>query len=101
MKQFIESAIVILIAIGVAAGIALACSQNGAMVFDGFPLFAFCVIMAFVINWLSFIPAFIFQTEKFFDLTGSITYSIFSDPITSDMRSDWLSPNPLHITDTF
>ena len=76
MKQFIKSVIAILITMGVGAGIAFAGSQNGALVFDGFPLFAFCVIMAFAINWIAFIPAFIFQTEKFFDLTGSITYII-------------------------
>lgn len=74
MKQLIKSVLIILIIMGLGAGIAIAGSQNGATVFDGFPLFAFCVIMAFAINWIAFIPAFIFQTEKFFDLTGSITY---------------------------
>jgi steroid 5-alpha reductase family enzyme len=86
MKQIIKSALVILIAIGFGAGIAIAGSQNGARVFDGFPLFAFCVIMAFTINWIVFIPAFIFQTEKFFDLTGSITY------ITVTVVGVFLSP---------
>jgi steroid 5-alpha reductase family enzyme len=32
------------------------------------------VILAFVIQWIAFLPAYIFQTEKFYDLTGSITY---------------------------
>ncbi len=32
------------------------------------------ILLIFCIQWLSFIPAFIFQTEKFYDLTGSITY---------------------------
>lgn len=74
MKESIKSALVILLAIGFGAGIAIAGSQNGVVVFGGFPLFAFCVIMAFVINWIAFIPAYIFQTEKYFDLTGSITF---------------------------
>jgi steroid 5-alpha reductase family enzyme len=30
--------------------------------------------LAFLIQWLAFIPAYWLQTEKFFDLTGSITY---------------------------
>ena len=30
--------------------------------------------LAFLIQWLAFIPAFLLQTEKFFDLTGSLTY---------------------------
>jgi steroid 5-alpha reductase family enzyme len=33
------------------------------------------VLLAYIIQWVAFIPAYIFQTEKFFDLTGSITYS--------------------------
>lgn len=74
MKQFIKSGFVILLAVSFGAGTALACSQNGTSVFDGFSLFAFCVLLAFTINWIAFIPAFIFQTEKFFDLIGSSTY---------------------------
>ncbi|MEE3035371.1 MAG: DUF1295 domain-containing protein [Bacteroidota bacterium] len=30
--------------------------------------------MAFIIQWFLFIPAYMFQTEKFFDLSGSFTY---------------------------
>lgn len=40
----------------------------------GIPVFALCVGLAFLIQWLVFIPAFRMQTEKFFDLTGSLTY---------------------------
>ena len=36
------------------------------------------VLLIFFIHWLFFIPAYIFQTEKFFDLTGSFTYLIAS-----------------------
>ena len=32
------------------------------------------VLIAFLIQWLLFIPAYIFQTEKFYDLSGSLTY---------------------------
>ena len=32
------------------------------------------VLLAFVIHWVAYIPAFMLQTEKFYDLTGSITY---------------------------
>ena len=53
--------------------VALAGSQNGATL-GGLPVFAIVVALAFLVQWLVFIPAFIFQTEKFFDITGSITY---------------------------
>ena len=32
------------------------------------------VLLAFIIQWVLFIPAYMFQTEKFYDLSGSITY---------------------------
>jgi len=53
--------------------VALAGSQGGATL-GGVPVFMLVVGLAFLIQWLVFIPSFLFQTEKFFDLTGSITY---------------------------
>lgn len=61
----------ILILIGIL--VALAGSQGGASIV-GIPLFALSVGLAFLIQWLVFIPAYLMQTEKFFDLTGGITY---------------------------
>ena len=38
-----------------------------------YPL-VYVVGLAFLIQWVAFVPAYLRQTEKFFDLTGSITY---------------------------
>jgi steroid 5-alpha reductase family enzyme len=74
MKKADRNALIALpIVILIGLGLALAGSQGGASVF-GIPLFAFSVGLAFLIQWLAFIPAYLRQTEKFFDLTGSITY---------------------------
>jgi len=54
---------------------AVAGSQNG-QYWNGLPIFAICVGLAFLINWVAFIPAYRFQTEKFYDLTGSTTYIV-------------------------
>ena len=64
-------ALPILILVG--AALAWAGSQGGST-WQGTPLFALCVALAFVIQWLAFIPAFLKQTEKFYDITGSLTY---------------------------
>ena len=32
------------------------------------------LVMVFVIQWIAYVPAFILKTEKFYDLTGSLTY---------------------------
>ncbi|MDX1378773.1 MAG: DUF1295 domain-containing protein, partial [Anaerolineales bacterium] len=63
----------ILIAILIASGLAWAGSQNGHS-YSGIPVFAVGVAVAFAINWIAFIPAFIKRTEKFYDLTGGIAY---------------------------
>ena len=53
--------------------VALAGSQGSSRI-AGLPVFALLVGLAFLIQWLVFIPAYWRQTEKFFDLTGSLTY---------------------------
>jgi len=66
-------AIPLIIAFGV--GIASAGSHGGLRV-GGTPIFALCAVLAFTINWIAFLPAYWFQTERYFDLTGSVTYLI-------------------------
>ncbi len=53
--------------------VAIAGSQGGARA-GVIPVFALSVALAFLIQWVVFIPAFLLQSEKFFDLTGSLTY---------------------------
>jgi len=67
------SIIAIPIILLIAGGIAFAGSQGSADAL-GIPLFALCVGLAFIIQWIVFIPSYRNQTEKFFDLTGGITY---------------------------
>lgn len=74
MKKTDRNALVafpILILMGL--GVAWAGSQGGSSLV-GIPLFALSVGLAFLIQWLVFIPAYLRQTERFYDLTGSITY---------------------------
>ena len=54
-------------------GVAWAGSQGGGTVM-GIPVFALVVGMAYVIQWLVFIPSYLARNESFFDLTGSVTY---------------------------
>ena len=54
-------------------GFAVAGSVGGSSIL-GLPLFAFEVCIAFVIQWVMFVPSFLGQTEKFYDLTGGLTY---------------------------
>lgn len=68
-KARVSIPLVIMIGIGMAA----AGSHGGAEI-SGVPVFALSVGMAFAIQWVMFIPAYLLQSERFFDLTGSLTY---------------------------
>ncbi|MGD8632388.1 MAG: DUF1295 domain-containing protein [Anaerolineales bacterium] len=87
MKEGDRNALIALpIVILIGIGVALAGSQGGAKV-SGIPVFALAVGLAFLFQWVAFIPAYILQTEKFYDLTGSLTY------ITVIIVSVLLSPS--------
>ena len=72
-KPVVEAIIAILIALLVAAAVAWAGSQGGVSI-AGMPLFAVAAVVAFVIQWLVFVPSYRLQTEHWYDLTGSLTY---------------------------
>jgi steroid 5-alpha reductase family enzyme len=72
-KEKRNSILTLIIVIVIGAGLAFAGSQEGSR-FNGIPVFALAVGLAFLINWVAFIPAYLLQSEKFYDLTGGITY---------------------------
>jgi steroid 5-alpha reductase family enzyme len=74
MKKADRNALVALpVVVAIGLGVAAAGSQGGASVI-GIPVFGLAVGLAFLIQWLAFIPAYLLQSERFFDLTGGLTY---------------------------
>lgn len=69
VRSLIYSGVILLIG----GGIAWAGSQGGATA-GGWPVFALCAGISFALNGLVFIHALRARTERFFDLTGSLTY---------------------------
>lgn len=65
MKQSLLNLLFSFLAFSIAYGIAC---------LTGLELIQQAILIAFIIQWIAFVPAYIFQTEKFYDLTGSITY---------------------------
>ncbi len=68
-----RSILVLPFVVSIGCLLAWAGSQGGAAAL-GVPIFGMAVGLAYVIQWLAFLPAYLLQTEKFYDLTGSITY---------------------------
>ncbi len=71
----IKPLIGILAILAISCGIALAGSQ-GSIEANGLPLFLICASVGFILHWIIFVPSFFFQTEHYFDLTGSISYIV-------------------------
>ena len=63
----------IAVSLVIGALIILAGSQ-GSIQLQGLPLFLICGAIGFVLHWAVFAPSYAFQTEHYFDLTGSISY---------------------------
>ena len=72
-KSDLRAALVFPVIIIIGILVAIAGTQGGSRIGE-IPVFALSVGLAYIIQWVVFIPAFLKQTEKFFDLTGSITY---------------------------
>jgi steroid 5-alpha reductase family enzyme len=72
-KQDRNALVALPVVVLIGALFALAGSQGGATI-GGLPVFALCVILAFVIQWVVFAPSYLLQTERFFDITGGLTY---------------------------
>ncbi|MEC7686653.1 MAG: DUF1295 domain-containing protein, partial [Candidatus Thermoplasmatota archaeon] len=65
--------IVVAIVLLIVSLVAIAIDANSVEI-DGLPVVAWCAIIAFGVQWLAWIPASISQTERFYDLTGGLTY---------------------------
>jgi steroid 5-alpha reductase family enzyme len=62
-----------LLAVGLPLGVATLANPDGLRL-AGWPTMSVLALCAFGIQWLAFIPARVLQSERFYDLTGSITY---------------------------
>ncbi len=69
----IKNLLGVLLATALGAGMAWAGSQ-GSIEILGVPLFFLAIVAVYLIQWIAFIIAFSRKSERFFDLTGSLTY---------------------------
>ncbi|EAR09554.1 DUF1295 domain-containing protein [Reinekea blandensis] len=68
-KSVLINVVVWLIALGLAMALG-----GQAIKLGSFNSVLLLMVMAFVIQWVMFIPAYLKQSERYFDLTGSLTY---------------------------
>lgn len=75
MKRTLISLGIVIVSVLIAVALALAGSDGGISL-AGLPLMLVCAGLAFAVQWLAFVPAYFFQTEHYYDLTGSMTYLV-------------------------
>ena len=75
MNDTLKEYVTVTIAVCISVLVALACAQ-GSLIAGEYPVLFICLSIAFTIQWIVFLPSFYFSTERFYDLTGSITYMI-------------------------
>lgn len=68
-----RSLLVVLVASTLGLAFAWGASGGSAML-AGWPAVFVCAALAFAVNWLAFIPAAAFQSDRFYDTTGALTY---------------------------
>lgn len=72
-NDIVKRLVILLVILLIGGGVSYAGGQGGAT-FNGISVFHICGAWAFLVNWLAFIPSNYAQTEKYYDLTGSLTY---------------------------
>lgn len=84
------AAVILPVVVLVAVGLSVAGGTGGATVggAGGIGVFGLCVAVAFFVQWIAFVPAYLRQTETFYDLTGALTH------IGVVLLAFLLTPNP-------
>ena len=76
--QFFRAFMVHIVVFIIAIGVVWAGSDDGQLLSGrpnaGITIFASCAFIAFIVQWIALIPAYLLKTEHFYDLTGGATY---------------------------
>ncbi len=68
-----SSILATVVAVAIGSVIAVAGGSDGLLV-GGLSVFALCAAAAFALNWIAFVPSWLMRTERFYDLTGTLSY---------------------------
>ncbi|WP_372865094.1 DUF1295 domain-containing protein [Spongiibacter sp.] len=74
MKRILLSLVIVALCVLIALALAFAGGSAGGASLGAYPLMLSCAALAFGVQWLVYIPSYVYQTEHYYDLTGSMTY---------------------------
>ena len=80
LMQFFRALIVHIVVFFIAIGVVWSGADGGQFLNGGLDtgltIFASCALIAFIVQWIALIPAYLLKTEHFYDLTGGATYLV-------------------------
>lgn len=69
----LKAIIILFVCVGLSALIVFSTIEHSASIF-GFDSIILCALVAFFVQWIVFIPSYLKQTEKYYDLAGSLSF---------------------------
>lgn len=73
MSRSVQSLVGVVVSV-VLGGLVAWAGGSGAATVGPVSVVVLCAVIAYGINWVAFVPAYLGQTERFYDLTGTLTY---------------------------
>ena len=73
----IRALTVLVICLLIAGGLVSLSYHSSSLLF-GYPTLLVCTAIAFTLQWLVFVPSYLLQTERYYDITGTATFVLVS-----------------------
>ena len=73
-RQDLRLTTIVVTSVFIIAGLIVSAVGNNSVTFSGYSAVLYCAAICIGVQWLAWIPASMAKTERFYDLTGGLTY---------------------------
>ena len=73
-RQDLRLTTIVVTSVFIIAGLIVSAVGNNSVTFSGYSAVLYCAVICIGVQWLAWIPASMAKTERFYDLTGGLTY---------------------------
>ena len=73
-RQDLRLTTIVVTSVLIIAGLIVSAVDNNSITFSGYSAVLYCAVICIGVQWLAWIPASMAKTERFYDLTGGLTY---------------------------
>ena len=73
-RQDLRLTTIVVTSVFIIASLIVSAVENNSVTFSGYSAVLYCAVICIGVQWLAWIPASMAKTERFYDLTGGLTY---------------------------